>query len=81
VKGKGGKIACIPYCEVILSEWSLSPHGSKVALVETSQESSELKILEDRVLGTLPVQWVEMKIVDRCLLDFRWKTLVYDHRF
>jgi Tol biopolymer transport system component len=69
VKGKGGEIARVPYSVGNLPAWSLSRDGSKIAMVETGRESSEVKILslEDRAIRTLPIHgWKWKYLIDVC---------------
>jgi hypothetical protein len=59
-QGKGGEIARVTYQAAGLPQWSLSPDGTKIAMVETGRESSEIRILslEDHRIMSLPVlQW------------------------
>ena len=57
-QGKGGEMARIPYHAKDVAHWSLSPDGSRIAMVETGGESSEIKILslEDRRITSLRVR-------------------------
>lgn len=57
VKGKGAEIARVPYRAEDRPHWSLSPDGSKIAMVETGGESSKIKILNlaDGAITSLPI--------------------------
>jgi eukaryotic-like serine/threonine-protein kinase len=63
VKGRGAEIARVPNRVADLPEWSLSRDGSKIAMVETGEESNKIKILSlpDRAITSLPVQGSKWK--------------------
>ncbi len=69
-RGKGGELARVTYHAGDMPHWALSPDGTRIAMVETGGESSEIKILnlEDRKITLLPVHGWKWKY----LTDIGW---------
>jgi eukaryotic-like serine/threonine-protein kinase len=65
LRGQGGEIARAIYHAADRPHWSLSPDGSRIAMIETGGESSAIRILslQDRSIKALPLK------------GWRWKYL------